>query len=46
MGRSFFGCALVVAGRDHAAEPQMSQPRAPFGALGLTLVIEFKEVSS
>ena len=25
----FFGCGPVEAGRAHAAEPQMSQPRAP-----------------
>ncbi|MEV7384987.1 ADP-ribosylglycohydrolase family protein [Streptomyces sp. NPDC091215] len=28
-----YGCGPVGAGRAHAAEPQMSQPRAPYGAL-------------
>ncbi len=27
------GCGPVVAVRAHAAEPHMSQPRAPIGAL-------------
>jgi hypothetical protein len=46
MGWSLFGCGSVVAGRAHAAEPQMSQPRAPFGALELALVFKFKELQS
>jgi hypothetical protein len=46
MGRSLFGCASDVAGRAHAAEPQMSQPRAPFGALDLAPVFKFKELAS
>ncbi|MEW2114878.1 beta-ketoacyl-[acyl-carrier-protein] synthase family protein [Streptomyces sp. NPDC005474] len=32
-GVSSVGCGSDVAGRAHAAEPQMSQPRAPVGAL-------------
>ncbi|WP_405770931.1 beta-ketoacyl-[acyl-carrier-protein] synthase family protein [Streptomyces sp. NBC_01538] len=32
-GGSDDGCGSVVAGRAHAAKPQMSEPRAPIGAL-------------
>jgi hypothetical protein len=46
MGPSVFGCAPVVAGCAHAAEPQMSQPRAPEGAPVLDLVWKTKELQS
>ncbi len=42
----FVTCGLVVAGRAHAAEPHMSQPRAPKGALVLSPVFEFRELQS
>jgi hypothetical protein len=43
---SLFDCGLAVAGRAHAAEPHMSQRRASEGALGLSPVFKFKELSS
>ena len=46
MGLLLFGCGSVVAGRTHAAEPQMSQPRVPGGVLDLALVFKFKELQS
>ena len=46
MGRLLFGRASVVTGRAHAAEPHMSQPRAPERAFGPSPAFEFKELSS
>ncbi|GHB38915.1 hypothetical protein GCM10010306_035320 [Streptomyces umbrinus] len=37
-------CGLVVAGRAHAAEPHMSQPRAPEGAPDGGLVLQSSPV--
>lgn len=39
----FFGRGLSVVARAHAAEPHVSQPRAPFGARALTLVCQVLE---
>lgn len=40
------GRTSVAVGRAHATEPRTPRPRAPFGALGPTPVMEFKELSS
>ncbi|MEW1646885.1 hypothetical protein [Streptomyces sp. NPDC091219] len=45
-GLQVAGCASVGVGRAHAMEPRTPRPRAPFGALGPTPVMEFKELSS